>query len=252
MKRISFVLFISILFAALSGCGSHITKGEFLNKALENEITSFETNAMIEGEVTANGQSMTQSMKMDMKYVTKPVLAHVNISTVDQKIEMYLDDENVYLNQTGIEGWMKGSIEKIPSFAELADGNAISDEIVRLKGFEELFTFEEKDSEFILNVTLTEETNEKGLELLKELLMDEMQTELELEDFDVKINEFDYTLKFDKEILLNSTTVNLDLEVVVDGNLQRIVSSVEATFKNVNKVGPFDIPEEAVNNAMEF
>jgi hypothetical protein len=252
MKRISFVLIISILFAALSGCGAHITKGEFVNKALENEITSFETNAMVEGEVTANGQSMTQSMKMDMKYVTEPVLAHVNISTVDKKIEMYLDDEYVYLNQTSIDGWMKTSIEKIPSFAELADGNAISDEIVRLKDFEELFTFKEKDNEFILNLTFTDETNEKGKELLKELLMYEMQTELEFEDFDIKINEFDYTLKFDKEILLKSTTANLDLEVVIDGNPQRIVSNLEATFKNVNKVGPFDIPGEVVNNAIEF
>jgi hypothetical protein len=252
MKRISFVLFISILFAILSGCGAHITKEEFVNKALENEITSFETDAMIKGEVTANGQSMTQSMKMNMKYVTEPVLAHVNISTVDQKIEMYLDDENVYLNQNGKDDWMKTSIEKIPSFAELADGNAITDEIVRLKDFEELFTFKERDNKFILNVNLTEETNEKGIELLKELLMEEMQTELELENFDVNINKFDYTLKFDKEILLNSTTVNLDLEVIVNGNSQRIVSNVEATYKNVNKVGSFDIPGEAFNNAIEF
>jgi hypothetical protein len=250
MKRISFVLFISILFAILSGCGAHITKEEFVNKALENEITSFETDAMIKGEVTANGQSMTQSMKMDMKYVTEPVLAHVNISTVDQKIEMYLDEEDVYLNQNGKDDWMKTSIEKIPSFAELADGNAISEEIVRLKDFEELFTFKEKDNEFILNVNLNEETNEKGIELLKELLMEEMQTELKLED--IKINEFDYTLKFDKKILLKSTTANLDLEVIVDGNPQRIVSNLQATFKNVNKVGAFDIPGEAINNAIEF
>lgn len=250
MKRISFVLFILILFAALSGCGAQITKGEFVNKALENKITSFETNAVIKGEVTANGQSMTQSMKMDMKYVTEPVLAHVNISTVDQIIEMYLDDKNVYLNQNGKDGWMKTSIEKIPSFAELADGNAISEEIVRLKDFEELFTFKEKDNEFILNVNLNEETNEKGIELLKELLMEEMQTELKLED--IKINEFDYTLKFDKKILLKSTTANLDLEVIVDGNPQRIVSNLEATYKNVNKVGAFDIPGEAINNAIEF
>jgi hypothetical protein len=250
MKRISFVLFILILFAALSGCGAHITKGEFVNKALENEITSFETNAVIKGEVTANGQSLTQSMKMDMKYVTEPVLAHVNISTVDQKIEMYLDEEDVYLNQNGKDDWMKTSIEKIPSFAELADGNAISEEIVRLKDFEELFTFKEKDNEFILNVNLNEETNEKGIELLKELLMEEMQTELKLED--IKINEFDYTLKFDKKILLKSTTANLDLEVIVDGNPQRIVSNLQATFKNVNKVGAFDIPGEAINNAIEF
>lgn len=250
MKRISFVLFILILFAALSGCGAQITKGEFVNKALENEITSFETNAVIKSEVTANGQSMTQSMKMDMKYVTEPVLAHVNISTVDQKIEMYLDEEDVYLNQNGKDGWMKTSIEKIPSFAELADGNAISEEIVRLKDFEELFTFKEKDNEFILNVNLNEETNEKGIELLKELLMEEMQTELRLED--IKINEFDYTLKFDKKILLKSTTANLDLEVVADGNPLRIVSNLQATFKNVNKVGEFDIPGEAINNAIEF
>jgi hypothetical protein len=249
MSKFYMGFFIAALIFILAGCGTKITKEEVVNKAIETDINSFEIEGAVQIEISANGQDMTQSFDLGMKYITDPFISHIDMSTVDGNIEMYMDRDTTYMLLPSMEGWLKTSTNSTPEFAEIANGESISEELERLKEFSNLFDLESLENGYVLKVKLTEDADDEGTELVQELLQESVQ---DVQFDDIKINAFEYILTLDKDFLLKSAIANLNLDVTAEGEAATVVTNADVNYTNINKVEEFSVPVDIVDNASEY
>ena len=248
MKKYLFIL-VAALFIMLAGCGTKLSKEEVVSNAINAEITSVEVDGTVDVEMDSNGQNMTQSLELVVKYIQEPFITYVQMSTVDGDVELYSDKDHTYMLVPDIEGWLKTSTSDTPGISDLAGGQSIKEDLERLKKFNDLFAFEPIEDGYVLKVALTKEASEEELALVKEVLKESVQ-DVEFED--VQINSFDYVLTIDKEFLLKSTVAKLDLEVTAEGEEASIVTSADVNYTNVNNVKEFSVPTEVVETAVEY
>jgi outer membrane lipoprotein-sorting protein len=248
MKKYLFIL-VGALVMVLAGCGTTLSKEEVVTNAINAEINSVEVEGTVDVEIDSNGQSMTQSLELVVKFIQEPFITYVQMSTVDGDVEIYSDKDHTYMLVPDMEEWLKTSTSDTPGISDLAGGQSIKEDLERLKKFNDLFTFESVEEGYVLKVTLTEEASEDELALVKEILKESVE-DVEFED--VRINSFDYVLTIDKEFLLNSTVAKLDLEVTAEGEEASIVTSADVNYTNVNNVKEFSVPAEVVETAVEY
>jgi hypothetical protein len=247
MTKFKIFIVMMALLLILSACGTKITTEEVVNKALEVDVKSIDSNTKVNIEIEANGQSMNQSMDVNMKYIKEPYISSINITTIDGNIEVYMDSETAYMLVPGMEQWVKAPVSSVPEFTELANGKAFKKEMEHVQKFIEMFKLEQNEQEYVLEVNISDSSSDKEKELVKEVFKDALQ---QYNPGDLTINSFDYTLTLDKDFNLKSADAIADLDVTIDGQAVVIKTKANANYTNVNSVQAFTIPTEITENAV--
>lgn len=248
MKK-TYIVIMSLIFALLlSGCAEKVTKEEVVKGATAKSLSSIETDLKVEFEMKSNGQKHNSSTDISIKYMEEPFLTYMKMKTLEGDIELYLDNESAYILPPQETSWYKKSIDSVPEFAELAENNAFTEDLEKIKKFSEIFTFEQKDDEYILQVNLQESSGKKEKELVLDVLKDSMKNEsLELS----KINNFFYYIKLDKSYYVNQVKIKADIDLQFDGKPAQYIINANAEYKNINTVKAFSIPEEVRDKAIQ-
>lgn len=248
MKKFKIFMMMLALLLTLNACGTKITTEEAVNKAFAIDIESFDSTGKMDITVVANGQTMDQSMDMKMKYIKEPFITHFSLTTVDGDVEFYMDPDNVFVQMPGTEEWMKAPVDSIPDLSDLASGEAIQEQLERVKKFEELFKVEQSGNEYVLKVDVSDSSDEKEKELVLDVFKDALQ---QYDVSDLKINKFDYTLTLDKDFMLKSIVSKGDLDVTMEGETMSLKSDIREDYTDVNNVEEFTIPTEVTENAVD-
>lgn len=218
------------------------------------KVTDLETEGKMEFEITANGQSMTQDMNYTMVYSEDPFFTQMEVSSVDEKIEMYLEEEFAYIFIPENEQWIKANVSDVPEFTEMANGDLLKEDIDRLKEYADLFELEKVKDDYVLTLNVSKENDGKGKEFIAELLTELMSSESGISEENTTINSLEYNLVFDSEFMLKSSEGTVDVQQEVDGDTQQYIAKIGATYTNVNKVADEDlkVPTDITENAIEF
>jgi hypothetical protein len=248
MKK-SYIVIMSFIFSLLlSGCEEKVTKEEVVKGATAKSLSSIETDLKVEFEMKSNGQKHNSSTDISIKYMEEPFLTFMKMKTLEGDIELYLDNESAYILPPEETSWYKKSIDSVPEFAELAENNAFKEDLEKIKKFSEIFTFEQKEDEYILQVNLQESSGKKEKELVLDVLKDSMKNEsLELS----KINNFFYYIKLDKSYYVNQVKIKADIDLQFDGKPAQYIINVNADYKNINTVKAFSIPQDVREKAIQ-
>lgn len=249
MRKFSILFSILIVAIVLGGCGTNVSKEDVVNGAMKTDYSSFNMEAKFQMDISANGQNMEQSFDMDMTYVEEPFLAHLKMGTVDGDIELYVDKETTYIAQPGIEEWLKAPTNSVPEFAEMANGDSMKEDLERLQEFTDVFKLEKSEKGYNLSVKLTEKSSEEEMALVKDVMKESMEEDMELDDFKVKL--FDYKLTFDENFYLTEAVVKADLEITSEGETANITISTDVNYTEINNIKNYSVPDDIINNAMD-
>lgn len=248
MKKAYIVIMSFIFSLLLNGCEERVTKEEVVKGATAKSLSSIETDLKVEFEMKSNGQKNNSSTDISIKYIEEPFLTHMKMKTLEGDIELYLDNESAYILPPEETSWYKKSIDSVPGFAELAENNAFKEDLEKIKKFSEIFTFEQKEDEYILQVNLKESSGKKEKELVLDVLKDSMKNE----SFDLsKINNFYYYIKLDKSYYVNQVKIKADIDLQFDGKPAQYIINANADYKNINKVKAFSIPQDVKDKAIQ-
>lgn len=248
MKKTYIVIMSFIFSLLLSGCEEKVTKEEVVKGATAKSLSSIETDLKVEFEMKSNGQKHNSSTDISIKYMEEPFLTYMKMKTLEGDIELYLDNESAYILPPEETSWYKKSIDSVPDLAELAENNAFKEDLEKIKKFSEIFTFEQKEDEYILQVNLQESSGKKEKELVLDVLKDSMKNEsLELS----KINNFFYYIKLDKSYYVNQVKIKADIDLQFDGKPAQYIINVNADYKNINTVKAFSIPQDVREKAIQ-
>lgn len=248
MKKAYIVIMSFIFSLLLNGCEERVTKEEVVKGATAKSLSSIETDLKVEFEMKSNGQKNNSSTDISIKYIEEPFLTHMKMKTLEGDIELYLDNESAYILPPEETSWYKKSIDSVPGFAELAENNAFKEDLEKIKKFSEIFTFEQKEDEYILQVNLKEISGKKEKELVLDVLKDSMKNE----SFDLsKINNFYYYIKLDKSYYVNQVKIKADIDLQFDGKPAQYIINANADYKNINKVKAFSIPQDVKDKAIQ-
>ncbi|WP_043931065.1 DUF6612 family protein [Bacillus sp. EB01] len=249
MKKITVVIASLILMLIISGCGTKVTKEEVVSGAVKKSLNSFETDMKTEFKISSNGQDISSTTDIALVYKDDPFITHMKMSMIEGEIELYIDKESAYMKMPGEEGWIQAPTGSIPEFEEMASGDSIKKDLEKINEFSELFSFEQKDGGYVLDVKLDENSSDKEKELVTSVLTEELQNQSIKVS---KVNKFNYSYTIDKDYNLKNVLTEADLEIVMDGQTTQISIKADADYKNINSVKDFSIPAEVTDNVIEM
>lgn len=169
-------------------------------------------------------------------------------------MDMYLTEDGFFMFEPTQELWMKLPIDLKDQFLELENSQTNpADQLEELKNFEEDFTFEQDNENFIL--TLKAE-GEKFEEFLKETAIssmpEDMQIDASLADF-MTFNNVEYEIYIDKETFFTSKlNIMMDIEADLEGEKMNIVQEITSSYAEFNAIDSIEVPQEALDNAKEI
>jgi len=180
---------------------------------------------------------------------------HADINTNPMSMEMYFTDQGMYMYEETMATWLKMPDESIEDLKGLADQQTAdpSQQLEELAEFQEDFTFEQTADEYILTL---DASGEKFKELMDQQLdktLGQMEIEAQMALEDMTVHSVHYILNIDKETFLaNSMTVQMDMDMNIEGDLMNIKSDVQADYSKYNEVEAITIPAEVLEQAQEI
>lgn len=250
MKKFSILFSILVVMIVLVGCGNSLTKEEVVNKAFEAEVNSMYAESEVELSIYVNGQNMNQTISMEGTYVFEPFFAHIKVANIDGILEMYFDDETIYVAESSNQ-WIKTETSVFPELVELANDSTYENELNRLEKFWELFEYEKIEDNHVLSLNVSEESseNENEIKLIKDLLAESDES---FADEEIIVNEFDYKITLDENFYLHHVIATMDIDIIDEGEAVTYKAVVEAEYSQVNSVENDSVPNEVINNATEL
>ncbi|HLU21586.1 MAG TPA: DUF6612 family protein [Bacillaceae bacterium] len=245
---------------------SDLTLSEVLEKSTEanKNLKSFSTKMDLNYKMNVKNITMDTKSKLDMKIILDPINVHQKMEYFmtlgEQKqeqsvvMDMYLTEDGFFMFEPTQELWMKLPIDLKDQFLELENSQTNpADQLEELKNFEEDFTFEQDNENFIL--TLKAE-GEKFEEFLKETAIssmpEDMQIDASLADF-MTFNNVEYEIYIDKETFFTSKlNIMMDIEADLEGEKMNIVQEITSSYAEFNAIDSIEVPQEALDNAKEI
>ncbi|MFC5465825.1 DUF6612 family protein [Lederbergia graminis] len=245
---------------------SDLTLSEVLEKSTEanKNLKSFSTKMDLNYKMNVKNITMDTKSKLDMKIILDPINVHQKMEYFmtlgEQKqeqsvvMDMYLTEDGFFMFEPTQELWMKLPIDLKDQFLELENSQTNpADQLEELKNFEEDFTFEQDNENFIL--TLKAE-GEKFEEFLKETAIssmpEDMQIDASLADF-MTFNNVEYEIYIDKETFFTSKlNIMMDIEADLEGEKMNIVQEITSSYADFNAIDSIEVPQEALDNAKEI
>ncbi|WJY27119.1 MULTISPECIES: DUF6612 family protein [Sporosarcina] len=241
--------------------GNQMTTKEVYQKAVD----ASETIESLHGQITidqnmkvVDDDSMRAKNKisLDMDVITDPMKLH-QVMKMDggpdaaATMEMYAQDGELYLQTDDMEGqWMS-----IPAdmHDEILDGLDSSNAMLELSLFQEFddkFTMEEKEDQYVMHFSAA---GEEFSDLLKELMEQDTAEATDGEVGDIDVKKIELTVYLDKETYYtDSYDLKLDAIMDIEGYRTVVLQTVSGDVTEINEVEPFDIPEEIRTNAVSM
>lgn len=283
MKKWMKGLAVGFLALALAACGdqsqepaepqtgtdetkkSELTLEEVFAKAQEASegINSMHADMAIQQNITspAMGGEVDSSINMQMDIIQEPLAMHqiVEMDVPDMgkmETEMYISKSGFFMKNPEGEEWMKLPSD---SFDEMMDGMGTSaDATVDYAALEEYiedFKFEQTDDQYVLKLKASGEQFMKLVQAELDMAgLGEDMGEEELAALEnMTIHELEYELFIDKETF-QTTEFNLlmDMEMDAEGEAIRMKQDVKAKLSQINDISEIVVPQEVVENAIEY
>lgn len=287
MRKILLTLFASLSLIVLGACGDDKVESEktesdstqeessesimdIYEKAIAaaEEIESAEVTVELDQVMEFDGEEMETSSEFTMLMTMEPFVMHQvgttsmafgpdNEETMD--IEMYMTDEDMYFYEGFSGQWISMGEEMGDLLGTMSDLDDQQDPYEQLKMFEdyiEHFSVETTDDAYVLSLTADPESlDEFFSEILEETMSGELDMLLE-DDLDIfesmDIEALSYKITLDKDSLqVKAYDMQMDMTITEDGESMRISQDVRSVYSNINEVGPIEVPQEVIDNAVD-
>lgn len=273
-----FLTMLSIFMLALTACSDTATPSEKATIEKESTLTAEEVyeksmRQLDTLESAAFNLSMEQTMdfgeeeqmttKADVtgELMEEPFMMHQNgritmesaaVGTMEINIEMYAQDEVVYVYENMFNNWIKGTMDDLADIGlEIGEEQSPFSHVEELDQYIEEFTFDQTDDTFIFKL----ETNSDEFH---QLIMDELQEfQLDLDESKdvmgmIDIDQLHYAFIIDKETFnMLSFTIDFSINITEDDNTIAVESSIEADFSDFNEIDEITIPQEVLDEAVD-
>ncbi|GKV68320.1 hypothetical protein NCCP2716_08180 [Sporosarcina sp. NCCP-2716] len=221
-------------------------------KSLHGKMTIDQNMKVVDDD----SMRMKNKMTIEMDVITEPLTLHQTLdmtSDTDESMnmEMYAKDGELYMQMDDMEGgWLSVPPEMQDEIlTDMKSSNAMI-ELEVFQEFEDKFTLEEKDDQYVLHFKAS---GEEFSDLLKELMEQEAADVSEdgLSNIDVK--KIDLTLYIDKDTYYtDSYDMQLDAIMDIGGYRTVALQTLNADISKIDEVEPFDIPQEVIDNAFSM
>ncbi|MBT2570551.1 DUF6612 family protein [Planococcus sp. ISL-110] len=254
---------------AAKGEDSDLTAQEVYMKSLEASkgITGLHADIVTDQVMDMQADGMVINMKMDsaMDMTTDPLAFHQTAETAivsedienanPMSMEMYFTDQGLFMYEETMATWLKMPDESIEDLKGLADQQTAdpAQQLEELSEFQEDFTFEQTEEEFILTL---DASGEKFQELMDQQLgktLGQMEIEAQMALEDMTIHSVNYIINIDKETFLtNSMNMTMDMDMNIEGETMNIKSDVQADYSQYNEIDAITVPAEVLEQAREI
>ncbi|MFJ6264587.1 DUF6612 family protein [Lysinibacillus xylanilyticus] len=263
MKKKLLQSFMLVLVLFLIACGNEESEGAVekvsegtskatvINNVLEQTITSYKTKT----EATVVGSSKNEQLEttftMDMVVQKEPFLIYFSEAYPEDVTKAYIDNDSEYYNFNNNERWYKISELEMAEKQEISREGYLFEEVKRLMEFEDLFELQHGENEYILIAKVTESSDKKSRAFVTDYVENHMKMELDQKGLKTTINEAEYTLIFDKDFLLTSSKIFMDINLNQGTVNSNLILNSDSVYSDVNHVNYFFIPEGISRNAIK-
>ncbi|WAA10052.1 DUF6612 family protein [Fervidibacillus albus] len=288
MKKFLFVFFLSLFLFSLTACNQGAEKVETeegteekVNEEVGEEakedpinltdvfqntmeasssLQSYSVQMATEQDITNNTTSETihTEMTMEMDVTTDPLAIHQNLSMSAPEpvqMEMYFTEEGYFVYEPISDMWMKMSGEMFQQFQQLPEEKTNPyEQIQQMEQYVDDFSLQENDSEYILSLNVE---GDAFLDFVKQQSIDFSNGEGDVGYEDsmdsVSLDQLDYTITVDKETFLpKKMEMTMQMQLDENGEQLTMLQKSNFTYNNYNGIDQIIVPEEIVNNAVDF
>lgn len=252
MKKWMKGLAVGCLALALAACGAETQEPADTKPGTDvenqSELTLEEVFKKAQ-EVSENTKSMHADMTMKQK-ISMPEMG-------EMETEIYMSEAGMFMKNPEGEEWMKLPVDNFEEMMEsMNSGVDANVDFETLGEFIEDFTFEQDDNQYILKLKASGEEFQKIIEeQLDAAGLTEGMAEEELDVLnDMTIHDLAYEIFIDKETF-QTTAFNLviDIELNVEGEATvRMNQDLKAKMSQINDISEINIPQEILDNAVEY
>lgn len=174
------------------------------------------------------------------------------IGEMDIDMEMYAEEDEVYVYENMFNNWMKTNMDDINSLGiHMGEGNSPFAQTKDLEEFMDEFSLKQTKDAFFL-------TLDTDSDAFKEVIIGELQgveflidEELDLLN-NITIDQLAYALTIDKETYnILSLEIEFDIHLSEGDESFTIRSIIVAEFSDFNEVDKIEIPQEVLDEAVE-
>lgn len=254
---------------AAKGEDSDLTAQEVYMKSVEASegITGLHADIVTDQVMDMQADGMVINMKMDsaMDMTTDPLAFHQTAETAivsgdienanPMSMEMYFTDQGLFMYEETMATWLKMPDESIEDLKGLADQQTAdpAQQLEELAEFQEDFTFEQTEEEFILTLDASGEKFQELMDQQLDKTLGQMEIEAQMALEDMTIHSVNYIISIDKETFLtNSMNMTMDMDMNIEGETMNIKSDVQADYSQYNEIDAINVPAEVLEEAQEI
>ena len=271
----------------LAGCGetaepaektdpsekSDLTLEELFAKttAASEEANSFHMD-MVTNQTMVMGPGMDMDMKMDisMDMTLEPLAFYQKgeSSFVSEDMEgmedmpameteMYFTAEGIYSYDPMMDTWFKMPAEEMAELEALMmmeqQSGDLAGQLEQLEAFQDDFTFEQTEDEFILTLDAAGEEYEKLISEEMGQMLGELEADAQEIIAGLTVNKVYYEIFIDKETHQpNAMNMTMDFDMEMEGESVNIQSDMQAVYSKFNEIDAITVPADVIENAEEI
>ncbi|QED49053.1 DUF6612 family protein [Cytobacillus dafuensis] len=246
---------------------SELTLEEVFKKSTEasSNLKSFAVKMDMEMDMSSDVEELnmkTQS-EIDMKVVTEPMAFHQKMAmTVAEELfetESYFSEDGMFFYEPTGQQWMKFPQDMTEAFLQISGQQQANpgEELQKLQGFVDDFTFEQDSKNYILKLNAS---GEKFSEFIKEVATKTLPPEMAGDEEalnevlkNMKINKVNYEFLINKETFYpDAVIVDMEMEMTAEGQTMVMKQKVNGQYSDYNKVDTITVPQEIIDSAVEM
>lgn len=251
------------------GQDSDLTVEEVYAKSVEASegITGLHADILTDQVMAMEAEGMEINMKMDsaMDMTTEPLAFHQTAETAIESeeiensnpmsMEMYYTDQGMFMYEETMATWLKMPDDSIGDLKGLADQQTAdpAQQLEELAEFQDDFTFEQSEEEYILTLDASGEKFQKLMDQQLDKTLGQMEIEAQMVLEDMTIHSVNYVIHIDKETFLtNSMDMMMDMDMNIEGETMNIKSDVQADYSQYNEIDAITVPAEVLEQAQKI
>lgn len=233
---------------------------DVIEKAVEiaDSLTSYTIELDMEQTMGNVGNEMSTKAKTIMHVVTDPLSLYekmdmtltINGESKEIGTEAYYTPDGLYMSDSISQQWMKLSDDLLGTTFQTNANNNIVEQMKLLHEFMDSIKMEQDSSQYVLTIKGNDVSYAK---LVNALALSNVDEEVFLMIGNMTIEQFEYILYFDKS---NYYPIKTEIKTVVtfseNGESTTLNQTIIGTYSNYNEFDKIEIPEEVINNVVEF
>ncbi|WP_077305436.1 DUF6612 family protein [Terribacillus halophilus] len=262
VKHLSWLVLVLALF--LTGCGTDSASSEETgsekkktaspeeilektNKA-SKDLKSYSMTTSQEMELTGpDGASQFTETNGKTIAETDPMAMHIDMTTADQAVEMYVKDNIMYMKEPVSGSWIKLDIgtEMGSQYLNEQLSKPIDEQIQQVKDLAESIKVTDNGDSYTMDIKI-------AADKMNEFLESQMGSSgMDMSAMgDIEYDKFTYAVNINKETYFpESMTLEMNMNITVDGETGQLKMVSDNTFEDFNETEPIEIPAEAKDAA---